>query len=460
MLFNSFTFIFIFLPIVLILYFLNKNIIYRNAVILLSSILFYAWGEPVYIILLLFSTLVNYVLGIILNKKNSKSILIIGILINVSILGFYKYINFIINNLNQLFNLDFNNLDLVLPLGISFYTFQSIAYLIDIYLQKISIEKNIFNFSLYMFFFPKVLQGPIEPYQNFAIFIKERKSNLDDIINGIKRFIFGLGKKVIIANQIAIIADTIFNGQHGTVLIWLAAIAYTIQIYFDFSGYTDMALGIAQIFGFKLSENFNYPYISQSVSDFWRRWHMSLGSWFRNYIYIPLGGNRVPIIRFICNILVVWLLTGLWHGAAWNFIFWGIYYGIILLFEKIFINKLLVRTPRLIKWFYSIIIIIIGWVIFSNPLHNALSFIKTMFIYKPENVVNFVLNNSDILIALPYLIIGIIGSTPIVNNFYLKINKSSRWAEIITSTYTLIIYLLSLIFLVSSTYNPFIYFRF
>lgn len=393
MLFSSLTFLFGFLPILLILYFIIKNRKYKNVVLLIFSLLFYAWGEPKYILLMLLTILIVYIFGILIDKFDrekkltlKKLSLILCIILVLGSLIFFKYSNFLIENINSIFNTKINLINVIMPIGISFYTFQILSYIIDLYNKKIKLQKNYFSLALYVSLFPQLIAGPIVRYETVEEEIDNRKETKEDVIAGTKRFIIGLSKKVIIANQMALLADLIFNkhnGSYGTSIIWLGTLAYTLQIYFDFSGYSDMAIGLGRIFGFHFLENFDYPYISKSVTEFWRRWHISLSTWFRDYVYIPLGGNRVNKFKWIRNIILVWLLTGLWHGAAWNFIIWGIYYGLLLLFEKLFLNKLLNKLPSIINWLYTFIIVMIGWMIFrSNSLNELLLFIKTMFVYK------------------------------------------------------------------------------
>ncbi|MEI3251446.1 MAG: MBOAT family O-acyltransferase [Candidatus Gastranaerophilaceae bacterium] len=378
MLFSSLTFLFGFLPILLILYFIIKNRKYKNVVLLIFSLLFYAWGEPKYILLMLLTILIVYIFGILIDKFDrekkltlKKLSLILCIILVLGSLIFFKYSNFLIENINSIFNTKINLINVIMPIGISFYTFQILSYIIDLYNKKIKLQKNYFSLALYVSLFPQLIAGPIVRYETVEEEIDNRKETKKDVIAGTKRFIIGLSKKVIIANQMALLADLIFNkhnGSYGTSIIWLGTLAYTLQIYFDFSGYSDMAIGLGRIFGFHFLENFDYPYISKSVTEFWRRWHISLSTWFRDYVYIPLGGNRVNKFKWIRNIILVWLLTGLWHGAAWNFIIWGIYYGLLLLFEKLFLNKLLNKLPSIINWLYTFIIVMIGWMIF-NQIH-------------------------------------------------------------------------------------------
>ncbi len=470
MLFNSLTFLFGFLPLLLALYFIVESRKIKNIILLLFSILFYAWGEPKYIFLMLITIIVVYVFGLLIDKfdrdKNKllkKISLIICIILVVGNLIFFKYTNFFIENINNIFNSNIKILSIILPIGISFYTFQILSYIIDLYNKKIKVQKNILSLSLYVSLFPQLIAGPIVRYETIEDEIDNRKENIDDIINGTKRFIIGLSKKIIIANQMGIMADMVFNNHtpaYGTSIIWLGILAYTLQIYFDFSGYSDMAIGLGKIFGFHFLENFNYPYISTSITEFWRRWHISLSSWFRDYIYIPLGGNRVSKIKWIRNIFIVWLLTGFWHGASWNFIIWGLFYGLLLLCEKIFLDKILKKLPKFISWLYTIIIIMIGWTVFrANNLNELLYFIRTMFIYHKTDWLTILPNNLVNFNSIFFLIPAIILSFPIFKKLQEKYSNNIVYT-IIMNIILLCLLFICVVYLISSKYNPFIYFRF
>ena len=468
MVFSSFTFLLLFLPITLILYYIipSKKKNWRNLILLIMSLVFYAWGEPVYILLMILSIIVNYIFGIFIDKfKYKKIILIFAIIFNIGLLFFYKYTDFLINNLNSIFNLEISHLKLSLPIGISFYTFQILSYVIDVYQNKVEVQKNVFTLATYIALFPQLIAGPIVRYVTVEDELKNRKENTHDFANGLRRFIVGLGKKVIVANNVAILADAVFNSnpnQLGTIVIWLGAIAYTLQIYFDFSGYSDMAIGLGKMLGFNFLENFNYPYISTSITDFWRRWHMSLSTWFRDYIYIPLGGNRTTKLKWLRNILIVWLLTGLWHGASWNYIIWGLYFGVILILEKNVINKLLDKIPRFFQHLYTLFFIVIGWVIFRmEDFDNLINFLINMFNFEKSDILSFIENCPQVISIWPYLIIGIIGSVPFIGKKFQKINESKKiYLGLLYDLCILIILGITIVFLVSSSYNPFIYFRF
>ena len=419
---------------------------------------------------MLLTILIVYIFGILIDKfdKENKKILkkislIICIILVLGSLIFFKYSNFLIENVNLAFKAKIKPLNIVMPIGISFYTFQILSYIIDLYNKKIKLQKNYFSLALYVSLFPQLIAGPIVRYETVEEEIDNRKETKEDVISGTKRFIIGLSKKVIIANQMALLADLIFNkhnGAYGTTIIWLGTLAYTLQIYFDFSGYSDMAIGLGRIFGFHFLENFDYPYISKSVTEFWRRWHISLSTWFRDYVYIPLGGNRVNKFKWIRNIILVWLLTGLWHGAAWNFIIWGIYYGLLLLFEKLFFDRILKKLPTIINWLYTFIIVMIGWMIFrSNSLNELLLFIKTMFVYKQTDWLTILADNLSTFNALMFVLPAFILSFPILKKIKEKYSGKTIYI-ILTNILLLMLFIMCIVYLTSSSYNPFIYFRF
>ncbi len=466
MVFSSISFLFYFLPCVLIAYFIAPRRI-RNAILAVASLIFYAWGEPRYILIMLFSTVVDYTCGRLIareqNKgKKGKVYLIASIVINLSVLGFFKYFNFLAGNVMSLFGGDATGLlNVTLPIGISFYTFQTMSYTIDVYRKNVPAQKNIINFATFVTLFPQLIAGPIVKYTDIAEELDDvNRGSVDMFSEGVARFIAGLGKKVLFANNIGLLWDAISStsiGEMSVVYAWLGIIAYAFQIYFDFSGYSDMAIGLGKIFGFNFPENFNYPYISQSITEFWRRWHMTLGSWFREYVYIPLGGNRVKLPKHIRNILVVWLLTGIWHGANWNFLLWGVYYGIILLVEKLFLQKILDKLPRVFRHIYAILFILIGWVIFAfEDLSLGISYLGIMF--GGGELVNqkaiF-----DLLSYLPMFVILCVASTPIAKKV-LDVQFVKRVAPVLLPILAVTVLLLSVAYLVDSGYNPFLYFRF
>lgn len=469
MLFSSTTFIFMFLTLLLILYFPIKNIKYRNIILLIFSLIFYSWGEPKYIFLMLLTVLIAYMFGLLIDKyrndkKKSKLFLVISVILILLNLFIFKYLDFSIGIINSVFKTNIGLTKLVLPIGISFYTFQILSYVIDLYWGKVGVQKNYFRLLLYVSFFPQLIAGPIVRYETVEKEISDRKTTLDGFISGFKRFIWGLAKKVIIANNVAIFCDYVYNNysSYGSNILWVAAICYTLQIYFDFSGYSDMAIGLGKMFGFNFLENFNYPYIASSITDFWRRWHISLSSFFRDYVYIPLGGNRVSKVKFIRNIFIVWLLTGIWHGASYNFILWGLYYAILLLIEKMFTGKYIEKLPKVLKMLYSLFFITLGWVIFRvENLNDLVLVIKKMFSFNNTSFVTLFNNNSMLISTIPYIILGIFLSLPIDKWFKEKVDKSN--SVILTLIEDLILGVLfgiSIMFLVSNSYNPFIYFRF
>ena len=477
MLFSSLTFIFIFLPLVLGIYFISKDK-YKNTILLVFSLFFYAWGEPKYIILMIFSIIFNYFFGLLIdkyrtNKKLSVALLIFDIAINLLMLIMFKYSNFLVNTINDIFNLNitsisiFNKdiLKLTLPIGISFYTFQMLSYIIDLYKGEVKVQKNILSLGTYIAFFPQLIAGPIVRYETIENELKNRTHTFNKFVFGLKRFIIGLGKKVILANNLAFVADQIIDsgniGNYGTIIAWIAMFAYALQIYYDFSGYSDMAIGLGKMFGFTFLENFNYPYISKSITDFWRRWHISLSSWFRDYVYIPLGGNRVKKSRWVFNIMVVWMLTGLWHGASWNFVLWGLYFGIILLIEKFFLHKILDKLPNILRWLYSVILIIVGWTIFRNEdITLVLDLLKKMFIFEKTNWLDFIRMNYHLINYVLYFVLGIICMFPFFGKFIEKNQEKEGIMHFLSNAFILFIFVLCILFLIKSSYNPFIYFRF
>lgn len=468
MVFSSIIFIFTFLPITLILYYISPRKL-KNIVLLLASLVFYAWGEPTYIFLMLFTTIIDFFAGLLINKhrknKNkARAILFITVAINLLILGYFKYYDFLILNINSLFNINIPINDIPLPIGISFYTFQTLSYIIDAYWGKVKVQKSLLSFSLYVTMFPQLVAGPIVKYSEIDRELTSRKESLEKFGEGVERFIFGLGKKVLIANNVGLLWTSIQGSNLGNMSVltsWIGIIAYTLQIYFDFSGYSDMAIGLGKMFGFDFCENFNYPYISKSITEFWRRWHISLGTWFREYVYIPLGGNRRGLKIQLRNIFIVWFLTGIWHGASWNFIMWGIYYGVLLLIEKVFLLKILNKTPKFINHVYTMILVMVGWVFFSNDsLKNGLNYIKVMFRIGNNSLVNgasFYYLSTNLII----LVIALLCSTPIMYKLFrkLKYDMGVRGILIAEGIQAIILFL-SIAYIVTSTYNPFLYFRF
>lgn len=463
MVFASITFLYYFLPVFLILYFVVPKK-YKNLVLLLFSLIFYFYGEPKYILLMLIEVLFAYFMTLSLEKNKSKSLLIVVVSFHLLLLCIFKYFNFIISNINSIFSSNISLLNIVLPIGISFYTFQIISYEVDVYRGKVKASKNLIEFMTYVFLFPQLIAGPIVRYESVNKELKSRKVTFDDFSSGVNRFVIGLFKKVVIANNIGELCNILVGSTEVSVLLyWVLGISYMLQIYFDFSGYSDIAIGIGKMIGFKFPENFNYPYIADSVTNFWRRWHMTLSSWFKDYVYIPLGGNRVSILKHIRNIFIVWMLTGLWHGASWNFIIWGLYFGVILIIEKYFLNKVLEKLPKVIRIIYTSFVVMISFIIFSsNNLDSVFTIIKGLFSFKSLS-----LSNNFILYYVKsygfILIMGIIFSTPLIKNIIEKLRSKKILNNIINIIEVIVILLILLIvtsMLIDSSYNPFLYFRF
>ena len=469
MLFSSMTFIHVFLPIVLLLYLITKKELH-NPILLVASIIFYAWGEPRYLAIMLLTIIINY-FGALLIEKNplhKKPALIITIIANLGFLIYYKYFNFLITNCNNLFNSHISALDIVMPIGISFYTFQAISYVVDVFRGETKAQHDIYKLALYICLFPQLIAGPIVKYHDVADQIENRDVNFDKVDLGVKRFIIGLSKKVLIANTMGAIADKIFiqdphTFSHATA--WLGSIAYAFQLYFDFSGYSDMAIGLGLIFGFKFMENFNYPYISKSITEFWRRWHISLSTWFKQYVYISLGGNRVSKLKTIQNLSIVFLLTGIWHGAEWTFIVWGIWHGFFIILEKLFNIKEFDSKPHTwymngLRHLYCILIFVIGWVIFrADNIKYAWDYLMNMFgllhlrPHEFQYTMAYYIDNIEIIT----FIVAILCAIGLFKNM---LNIKNKVAKGFINVWLLILFFLSIITIASSTYNPFIYFRF
>lgn len=458
MIFSSITFLFYFLPIVLIVYYLVPKRC-KNIVLLISSFAFYFYGEPKYTLLMMFSILSTYFFGILIDKykKHSKIFLILSICLSVGILIYFKYMNFIIQNINLVLSKKIDFIYVVLPIGISFYTFQMISYSIDVYRGEAKVQKNILKLAMYVSLFPQLIAGPIVRYTTVEEQIENRTHTFEKFALGVRRFILGLGKKVLIANVLGELTALFLASKEPSVLYyWLYGISAMLQIYFDFSGYSDMAIGLGKMFGFDFLENFNYPYIATSITDFWRRWHISLSSWFRDYIYIPLGGNRVSKLKWIRNILVVWMLTGLWHGAAWNFIIWGLFFGILLIIEKMCLTNILKKTPKIIARIYVLITVMISFIIFNSETFTqimqnigGLIGIGNIPLISAESI--YYLKSYFVII-----IVGIIGSTPILKNAV----KNKKITNIVEPIFLLAILLVCTSYIIDGSYNPFLYFRF
>lgn len=461
MVFSSLLFLFLFLPAVLALYYCSPRRI-RNLILFLTSLIFYAWGEPIYIIIMLVSTLTDFSFGLLLERPNlipkkRKWIVAFSIIINLALLSYFKYADFLIQNVNTFLGTKIPLTELPLPIGISFYTFQSMSYIIDVYRGTAKAQRNWIDFGTFVALFPQLVAGPIVKYNTIAEQLHKRTETIQMFAEGVRRFTIGMAKKVLLANNIGLLWHTISNSNPDSMTVltaWLGIIAFAFQIYFDFSGYSDMAIGLGLMFGFRFNENFNMPYIAESITDFWRRWHISLSSWFREYVYIPIGGNRRGLAIQMRNILIVWLLTGFWHGASWNFIFWGLYFGIILIIEKWFGLKLLLCLPRWVRHLYAIILILIGWVLFAFDKPSLIvRYLRAMAGFNHQSLWNnetfyFFYTNGLLFVVL------FIASLPM--------KKSSKMNEL--SLFHLVwygfLFFLSIAYLVDATFNPFLYFRF
>ena len=472
MVFSSSTFLMAFLPLTLLLYYgvgvaLTKNVTVKNCILLLASLVFYAWGEPVYIVLMLLSILFNFAAGRVIDSALSdgrtglaKFQFIADVVYNLAVLGFFKYADFVVDNINGLFGAHIPPLELPLPIGISFYTFQILSYIIDLYTGKIRVQKNLVSFALYISLFPQLIAGPIVKYKEIEEQLVGRKESLVKYSRGMARFVVGLAKKLLLANTLGAVYSGIQAmdvGSLSALTAWTGIACYTLQIYFDFSGYSDMAIGLGSMFGFRFNENFNYPYIATSITDFWRRWHISLSSWFRDYVYIPLGGNRRKTPRVIFNLMVVWLLTGLWHGAAWNFVLWGMFYGVLLIFEKYVLGDLLPRIPTPVRWLTTMVLVMCGWVLFSAPdLTGALLYLKAMF----GGAAGFTDGNGAYLLStnLAVLVLGAFCATPAYRHILERVDP--KWVSRAKFVAYPLLFALCVVFMVSETYNPFLYFRF
>ena len=473
MLFSGTVFLYLFLPIVIFFNFVvfRKSRLLQNIFLLIASLVFYAWGEPVFVLIMIASIIINWAFGLLVHKfredkTKGRLFVALDVIYNLSVLFVFKYLTFTGNVISGIFGAGWVVPDIALPIGISFFTFQAMSYVIDVYRNKGEVQKNILYVGLYISFFPQLIAGPIVRYETIADQIINRKETLDDFFDGFARFIVGLAKKVLLANSFALLADqsfeTLHNGDAISVMFsWLGAIAYTLQIFFDFSGYSDMAIGLGRMFGFHFLENFNYPYISTSITEFWRRWHISLGTWFRDYVYIPLGGSRVSKGRNILNLFIVWMLTGIWHGANFTFLIWGLMYFCLLAFEKLTGFNKIGKSPvaRAGKWLYTMLFVIFGWVIFrAESIGDAWVYLRSMFGLN-KNVFADGMFSGYLVQDLILLIIGIVLCTPV---FRLLKEKTKRFniAGYVSAAALTALFVLSVSSLVSNSYNPFIYFNF
>ena len=467
MLFSSVSFLYYFLPITLVLYFVSKDK-YKNIILLLASLFFYFYGEPKYTVLMLISAFSAYIHGILIEKFRekgySKLFLVSGLVVSLGILIVFKYMDFIIKNINYISNSNIKLLRLVLPIGISFYTFQGLSYIVDVYKKDAKVCRSFVDFATYVCLFPQLIAGPIVRYTTIEDELKNRTHSFDKFAYGVNRFVVGLAKKVILANNLGMLVDIMTKSNEKSVLsYWMVAIFFSLQIYYDFSGYSDMAIGLGRMFGFDFLENFNYPFISKSIKEFWRRWHISLSSFFRDYVYIPLGGNRVSRGRWIFNLLIVWSLTGLWHGDSWNFILWGLYFALLLIIENLFLQNILSKLPALIQHIYAKFFIIISFVIFNNEnIKDLWSSLYNMFNFRGVDLYNdfstYYLKSYTVL-----LIVSMIGATPILKNIIQKVNKNVTGQKVISTINPILNIVLLVVvtaYLIDGSFNPFLYFRF
>ena len=476
MVFSSLVFLFAFLPITLIIYYLVPGKA-KNIVILISGLIFYAWGEPIYVLAMIASTFIDYTAGRIIDKYDDRPkvrtiCLFVSLLMNLGLLGTFKYLGFFIESFNAWFGLSIPNPHLPLPIGISFFTFQSMSYTIDLYKRNIKVQKNAVSFIAFVTLFPQIVAGPIVRYEDVQNEIDHRTISEKQIGDGISRFIVGLGKKVLIANNIGLLWSQVKALEYGSlsaVTAWLGILAFTFQIYFDFSGYSDMAIGLGKMMGFNFPENFNYPYMSHSISEFWRRWHITLGAWFRSYIYIPMGGNRKDTARTIFNLFVVWAITGIWHGASWNFMLWGVYFGVLIILERLFLGKLLAKLPSLVSWVYTFVLVIFGWIMFDavdtstvfigDMFAQVGTYIGAMFGANGKFIDSFATNalvNYGVMFA-----ICIIGSSDLIKRGteYIR-TKAPEWVQYFFPPVLTGVMLASVAYLSTADYNPFLYFNF
>ncbi|MEG1179416.1 MAG: MBOAT family protein [Oscillospiraceae bacterium] len=473
MVFSSLIFLFVFLPAVLLIYYICPAK-YRNLFLFIASLIFYAWGEPIYITIMLFSTVFDFANGLLIEKfkqneqnKKAKIVLINALVVNLAILCFFKYTDFFLANINTLFSSDVSLLKIALPIGISFYTFQTMSYTIDVYRGEVKAQKNIIAFGTFVSLFPQLVAGPIVRYKTIADQLEQRKVTSKIFAQGVGRFVFGLAKKVLLANNIGVLWNQISTSPIESLPVataWLGAVAFSFQIYFDFSGYSDMAIGLGKMFGFEFLENFNYPYISKSITEFWRRWHISLSTWFREYVYIPLGGNRGGKAKQIRNIIIVWALTGFWHGANWNFIVWGLYFAVWLIIEKLFLLKYLEKLPAAFSHIYTLSLVLFSWVIFAfDDFSKVILYFKAMFGmtgsgFADQNTIYLLYTNIILLVVLT------IASTRIAKTLsekvFAKYSADNTLLVVIKNIIYAVLFIVSVSFLVGDSYNPFLYFRF
>lgn len=467
MVFSSLIFLFIFFPLTLLLYFIARNIKTKNFILVVASLIFYSWGEPVWVILLIFSSILDYTVSHAIEKHRNQPItkfyLAVSVIINLGLLAIFKYSGFFISTINSAFGLSLPEPAFSLPIGISFYTFQTMSYSIDVYKGNVKAQKSFMNFLMFVSLFPQLIAGPIVRYSDIEDQISERAVTTEAFSAGMTRFMAGLGKKVLIANYAGSLATSLLKDIDSAAVmsVWFGVLFYAFQIYFDFSGYSDMAIGLGKMFGFDYPENFKYPYISTSITEFWRRWHITLSSFFRDYVYIPLGGNRVGIPRQILNLLIVWGLTGLWHGASWNFVLWGLYYFFFLCLEKFILKKFFAKIPSPIRWLYSMSVVLVGWMIFYFDDFQTLITAFSVAFGHAGNAFTDPVSETLVINNVPFILIAAIASTPVLNVIRRLVEKSSPLTEsILRIVYNIVMLILCVASLVGSTYNPFLYFRF
>jgi alginate O-acetyltransferase complex protein AlgI len=464
MVFSSLEFLFRFLPIILLVYFVAPKR-FRNGLLLVASLFFYAWGEPIYVALMVISSAVNFFLALAIDRyrgTSAASSAIAGsVVFSLGLLGFFKYADFLIGTVNDVAGTNVGLLDIPLPIGISFYTFQILTYTIDVYRGNVQVQRNFVALATYIALFPQLIAGPIVRYSTIAKELTQRNHSTEMFVEGVHRFTIGLAKKVLIANNIGLLWEaSVATSEPSVMLAWLGIVAFAFQIFFDFSGYSDMAIGLGRMFGFRYTENFNYPYIAQSVTEFWRRWHISLGQWFRDYVYIPLGGNRGSFLLWTRNVLVVWALTGLWHGASWNFALWGLYFGLILMLERLFINSLLLRLPAATRHLYTLLVVLVSWVIFQLGTPSEIfDYLGNMF---GANGLEFSNSEARYLFTSNWVLLAIaaIGSMPVARWIGRRLNSSLSVRMIGQPVFYGGLLIISTAFLVDSSFNPFLYFRF
>ena len=465
MLFSSMTFIFLFLPIVCAMYWLTRKE-YRNYILLFASILFYAWGEPRYLAIMLTTIVINYFGALLIDKysKYKKWILAGTILSDLGFLFYFKYFNFVMTNINSAFGADIPFLDVIMPIGISFYTVQALSYVVDVYRGDVAVQKYIDKLALYICLFPQLIAGPIVKYHDVKDQIDNRKESFDKVVYGVKRFIIGLAKKMLIANTMGMVADKIFAlpvNEFGTSVAWVGAIAYTFQIFYDFSGYSDMAIGLGSVFGFKFLENFNYPYISKSITEFWRRWHISLSTWFKEYLYIPLGGNRVSKLKMYMNLFIVFLATGIWHGAEWTFVAWGLWNGFFIILEKLtgWHKKEGGSAITITQHLYTILVFVFGWVLFrADNISYAWQYFKNMFGLIEKHNITYTLGYYVNAMEILAFVVAVVCAVPVFKNILVPV--ANKFKHVALNLWMTILFALSVCAIAASTYNPFIYFRF